>query len=640
MAWQSKLAISVLILATLACNPVGGAPSSGGAPSPTPPPIPTRPLATPTLGPTPTQAEEVVPESQQMGFVFGSTRGPHMGLFMLGVTGEFVSGVTLDENTLNATWPAPSPDGTKLAFVSEQSDLLINGIFVLNLETGTTTQLTQGDGIHPQWSRDGSRIAYTCNTGGTSIGLQNVATDVCVINSDGSSQANLTADSAGLDAYPSWTSDGRIVFMSSRDLATSGLFAEIYVMNGDGSGITALTADKKVWNAAPSVSSDGTRIAYESNREVGVGSEIYTMDLDGSKTARVTNDKVWNQNPVWSPDGSKLLFAKGGADGNVDLYQINTDGSNEFRLTQSPAEDGGLRLGHAWLPAARVVEASTVDRETANLVPVALPSGSSEVSNKILFAASNFNCPDCLPTGIYAVDFSGANLAQIPGINGIYPTWSPDFTRIAFVQDGEIHIANADGSDPVTVTHASVNLSSIQWSGSGSQLLATCQPFGQFDTCLVEPVTGAIHNLTENITIGSGLPNASWVSADRILVGQVVLDLVGVQVGSTASSGRASPDGTKLAFISSRQLNVGAFPDGGGALKLTSESTTKGFPVWSPDGTLIFYSTAAGDGKIFLWGVRADGVNGPYPLVTSPISVGPTQRPTSIDSWLGYSWAP
>jgi len=634
-----RLSLMLFALTMTACGLGGPNAPVGGPPSPTPPPIPTKPIITPTLPPSATPADVTGPQAQPMTYLYGSARGERLGIYLLSDSGEFVAPIDLGE-TANATWPALAPDGDQIAFVAEQSDLLINGIFVYNRVTGSTGQITQADGMHPQWSPDSTKIAFTCNTGGKSIGLQTTATDVCVINADGSGQVNLTADSPALDAYPHWTLDSHIVFMSSRNLTGTGLFSEIYIMNADGSNVTQLTSDKTAWNAYPSVSADGTQIAFESNREVGVGSELYTMAIDGSKQARVTNDKVWNQNPVWSPDGSKLLFAKTGGDGNIDLYLINTDGSNEFRLTKDVGEDGGLRLGHAWL--ARPVPADTPPHEDTPSVKTTPPNGSSAASNGLLFSASNFNCvEDCLETGIYFVGFDSAGLRKLP-ISGLFPAWSPDFTRIAYIQDGELFISNADSSDPTQITHAHYNLAAIQWSGDGNQILATCQPYGQFDTCIIDPTTGGISNITQNITIGTGIPYASYISADRILIGQVIVDLLGVQVGSTPTytSGRVSPDSAQFAFVKDRQLSIGAFPDQGGATRITHDPTTKGFPIWSPDGVRVFFTSAAGDGKIFLWGMRADGAEPAYLMSVRAIAAGPAARPDILNTYLGYSWAP
>src|SRR5262249_34962896 len=153
------------------------------------------------------------------------------------------------------------------------------------------------------------------------------------------------------------------------------------------------------YNANPAVSPDGTKILFESNKEVAAGSEIYVMNIDGTAAARLTNDELWNQNPVWSPDGKSIMYAADDGTGNIDLWQMNADGTSPFRLTHLVDEDGGLRLGHAYLPTSLVVD--EVRREDKADVTVKAPSGSSPVTNGVLFASNSFNCPDCQESGVY-----------------------------------------------------------------------------------------------------------------------------------------------------------------------------------------------------------------------------------------------
>jgi Tol biopolymer transport system component len=628
-----------LILAMAACGPLGGGSNAVvGPPSPTPPPIPTRPHPTPTgaggaeaPGGTPS-----LPGNQLMTVIYGSARGEELGLYYLAQTADFVAEQSVGDSVHNAVWPAPSADGSSIAFVSVQSDLLINGIFVVNRADGVVTQLTHGDGANPQWSADGTKIAYTCNVNNLNILSKG---DICVIGADGSNNVNLTEGSKASDSYPHWTPDGRIVFMSNRDVSTNGLFSEIYIMNGDGTEVTRLTKDARKYNVNPAVSPDGTEIVYESNREVAAGSELYVMNLDGTGQVRLTNDDFWNQNPVWSPDGKTLLYAQDDGTGNIDLYQINSDGTNPFRLTHVADEDGGVRLGQAYMPVP--FQADQVRQEDKPDVVVKTPSGSSPVTNGVLFASNAFNCPECLETGIWFVTFDGAQLLQMPGIDGMFPAWSPDFQRFAFVKDGEIYLANADGSSVTQLTHGLREFTSTQWSADGTKLLTTCQPYGQYDACLVDTNTGEIRNITESLVFGPGVFYPTWISEERILLAQVVLDTNGVQVGSIGSvfKPRFSPDGSLIAGINSRQVVV-SDATGTDITRLTTDAPTKAYPVWSPDSSLIVYSQAPGDGRVYLYAIREDGVNGPYRLVARPIAAGPSPRPDVLNVYFGYSWAP
>jgi len=62
----------------------------------------------------------------------------------------------------------------------------------------------------PAWSPDGSKIAFMSDRDGGDI-------EIYVMNADGSHQTRLT-NSPGRDAHPSWSPDGKnIYFQSPRD---------------------------------------------------------------------------------------------------------------------------------------------------------------------------------------------------------------------------------------------------------------------------------------------------------------------------------------------------------------------------------------------------------------------------------------
>jgi TolB protein len=541
--------------------------------------------------------------------------------------GNLVSPLPLPESLGNVAWPDVSPDGTRIAFVPIQgSSLLSNGIFVASVDGGNLAQLTEGDGTHPRWSPDGSLIAYTCNDG----------TDVCVMAADGGDQTNLTADSTAADLYPSWTPDGRIVFMSSRDLSTRGRFSDIYVMDVGGTNVTRLTTDESAFNGYPSISPDGLSIVYESDRDLETGSDIYMMDIDGQNNRRITNDSVWNQNPVWSPDGAHILYAAFDDGGNLDLYQISIDGTSTIRLTSHYGEDGGLRFGHAWLRTP--IAMGNAEQERGNAARARPPRGSSALSNMVLFATNSFNCEDCLETGLYLVGFDGSNLTRLP-VEGQFPAWEGGFDRFAYIRNGELWIANADGSEETQITHAYASLSAPVWDAESVTIAADCMPYGQHDVCLIDPETGLVHNLTPEIVYGTGIAYPYWLNDTELVLGQTKIDLEAQITGLLSVVGRASPDGTRIAYIRSRQLYV-ANIDGSNEVQLTRDATTKGFPVWSLASNLIVYEVAPGDGRLYLYAIRADGVNGGYLLTPQAISPGPEERPTSISAWLGYSFGP
>jgi Tol biopolymer transport system component len=188
-----------------------------------------------------------------------------------------------------ATW---SPDGTKLAYVSDQGGT--KDIFILDLVTGEETQLTdtpaeEGD---PAWSPDGDRIAYWARFDGNQ--------DIYVTDVEGGTETRLTEDPAD-DADPAWRPDGAaIAFASTR----TGDW-EIWDMADDGSDQRQLTADPAD-DQDPWFSPDGTSIAFESKRDTPErddSAELYVMLADGTGIRRLTNLEGFDAHPSWGVPG-------------------------------------------------------------------------------------------------------------------------------------------------------------------------------------------------------------------------------------------------------------------------------------------------------------------------------------------------
>ena len=80
------------------------------------------------------------------------------------------------------------------------------------------------------------------------------------------------------------------------------------------------------------------RIAFGSVRNGG-NHDVFVMDLDGSNQTRLTTSPAYDDQPKWSPDSSKIAFISD-RDGNFEIYTMNADGSAQTRITTNPAADG------------------------------------------------------------------------------------------------------------------------------------------------------------------------------------------------------------------------------------------------------------------------------------------------------------
>ncbi|MDQ3684527.1 MAG: hypothetical protein M3430_02860, partial [Acidobacteriota bacterium] len=63
--------------------------------------------------------------------------------------------------------------------------------------------------------------------------------------------------------------------------------------------------------------------------------EIYVMNSDGSNQSRLTNNAANDNYPAFSPDGSRIAFSSERDSGLDEIYVMNSDGSSQTRLTNS-----------------------------------------------------------------------------------------------------------------------------------------------------------------------------------------------------------------------------------------------------------------------------------------------------------------
>jgi len=168
---------------------------------------------------------------------FDSTRSGNVEIYIMNIDGSGVTNLT--NHAAEDSDPAWSPDGTRIAFESFRDGNY--AIYVMNADGSSLRRLTSdAESSHraPAWSPDGTRIAFhSYRAGGHDIAGTH---DIYVMNADGSRVINLTNSPWADDDSPNWSADGtRIAFESNR-LGN----ADIYIMNADGSGVTILTRDQ------------------------------------------------------------------------------------------------------------------------------------------------------------------------------------------------------------------------------------------------------------------------------------------------------------------------------------------------------------------------------------------------------------
>jgi Tol biopolymer transport system component len=226
-----------------------------------------------------------------------------------------------------------SPDGTRVAYGED------GGLVILTMETMQVTRIAIAparNAYKPDWSPDGSTIAFEAFTGNDSTWF-----DIFTVHVDGSGLTNLT-NSFGGDWNPSWSSDGaQIAFVSSRKQPVACCvypypYMDVFTMNADGSNQTPVTNDD-VYDDGPDWSPDGSRIVF-SRATAGGGLRLHTMQPDGTQLTSIASATGIDQRPKWSPDGTRIAFISRPPDGpdaswDYEVFLIRPDGTDFTRVT-------------------------------------------------------------------------------------------------------------------------------------------------------------------------------------------------------------------------------------------------------------------------------------------------------------------
>ncbi|HEY9285785.1 MAG TPA: SBBP repeat-containing protein, partial [Pyrinomonadaceae bacterium] len=201
--------------------------------------------------------------------------------------------------------PAWSPDGTRIAFVSQHPDNFTSELRVANADgsEARTLATSVANDTPPTWSPNGAAIAFIRER-----------TGIKVVNTIGPPVVGDLARNLPSIQSVDWSPDGtKLLYWTST--------ADIGTVNADGTGQTFLNNDPAFFDSDPVWSPDGSKIMFLRRLNGQSGETIYEMNADGSNPRTLPNSRS-GRRPIYSPDGQKIAFGAGG------LFTMLADGTN------------------------------------------------------------------------------------------------------------------------------------------------------------------------------------------------------------------------------------------------------------------------------------------------------------------------
>lgn len=173
---------------------------------------------------------------------------------------------------------------------------------------GLSTIVAASDINEPEWSPDGSRLAFA-------------ATDIdgpgiFVVNADGTDLTRVVGPTGDPNS-PTWTPDGeRLTFVRSTGIGTD---TEIVTVDSEGDGAVVIGTGSSINSL--SWSPTGDRLAYAARDSNGVY-QLHVLDVATADVEVITDAVGDSDQPVWHPDGRRLAF-RYTALGNSDVWVVN-----------------------------------------------------------------------------------------------------------------------------------------------------------------------------------------------------------------------------------------------------------------------------------------------------------------------------
>ncbi len=351
----------------------------------------------------------ISPQGDKVAFI--SDRNDYLDVFLMStIDGKIIDKVVSGQRTSDfeelklltprLTW---SPDGKKIALAAKSG--ANDAILIIDVEEGDVTRLTFDlDAIYSvDWSVQGDKLAF--------VGNKLERSDIYVYDLNTTQLTNLTDDIFS-DSDPAWSPDGKYIYFSSdrrdrlgREQVDMGTFdysqQDLYRVEIVTKTIERLTDWPESDENSVICSPDGQKLLFVSDKN-GINN-IYEMVVETRATRPITNSLSGVYQLSLSRDGSKLAFSSLNYAG-FDIFLMRNPFERDLKMAElEPTEFVKSKHAPPIVPVAQeTAEHARAGRDTADVF-----GGNIEIDFSGFAARST---PENVPTD--------STIARLPKIAG------------------------------------------------------------------------------------------------------------------------------------------------------------------------------------------------------------------------------
>jgi Tol biopolymer transport system component/predicted Ser/Thr protein kinase len=382
--------------------------------------------------------------------------------------------IVLPEHEGNVGWDlSVSPDGGRFAYVEGGSGSTeITRLWTIPVSGGEAVPLTEGltNVWSPTWSRDGRKLFYVSNRGG-SMDLWQQA-----LSEDGTPVGEPLAVTQGLGIRSAvFSPDGRRLAYSKGRWVSNIFRAPVRPDRPATWDDVEEVTSEHAFIEFVDVSPDSGTLALSSDRTGN--QDLWLLSVDSGELTQLTTDPAPDWRPRWSPDGSEIVFYSFRS-GNRDIWVMPARGGPARQLTSHPAQD----MWPSWSPDGQ---------------EIAFISGRTGED------------------ATWIVDAKGGEPRLLTAVGSNFE-WSPDGRWLVVERQNRLYRIAREGGEPVLLPGELAFTPRFSPDGQSIYYTVVTGPRENYDLWKVSLETGVVSRLTK-LSGRRGFLGYSFATDDRYL---------------------------------------------------------------------------------------------------------------------------